>query len=138
MTHSLSTLLRPRLKKQLGVLLVSATLLTAPLLSFAEPDAKTQSEITQLLQFIGHSDCSFIRNNKNHDADEAVEHIQKKYEHFYEDIDTAEKFIEVSATGSLISRKPYYIDCPGQERQTSSAWLNSQLAEIRAKSKSDS
>ena len=41
-------------------------------------------------------------------ACEAAEHINKKYRHFRDDIDTPEKFIELCATGSLMTGKAVF------------------------------
>ncbi len=93
--------------------------------------ADTPSEIQYLLHFIGQTDCVFIRNGDNHNAKEALEHIQKKHKHFKKKIRTAEDFIKYSATGSLISKKPYHVDCPQKNRQPSAQWLLIELAQFR-------
>ena len=92
----------------------------------------TKDEINHLLMFVETSDCVFLRNGKEYDGAEAVEHINKKYNHFKEDINSAEKFIELSATKSTISRQPYYIQCHGTEKTLSSTWLLLELARYRS------
>lgn len=97
----------------------------------ATPNAETKTEISHLLQYIQNSNCQFIRNKKPHDPDEAVAHIQKKYDHFEDDIVTAEDFIEKSASGSLLSGKKYTIDCPEKSKITSEQWLLDELKRYR-------
>ncbi len=88
-------------------------------------------EINHLITFVGNSDCTFIRNGDNHNADEAVAHMQKKYDYFRKKIDSTEEFIEMSASKSLLSGEPYWIACPGSEKQHSRTWLLNALALYR-------
>ena len=72
-----------------------------------------------------------MRNGREHDSAEAVEHIRRKYRHFDDEIDSAESFIEYSATRSTMSGKPYSIRCPGEAEQPSASWLLEELARYR-------
>lgn len=93
----------------------------------------TQAEISHLLGYIGHSECEFIRNGKSYDSEEGLKHINKKYKHFKNKIKTAEDFVKRSATGSLISGKPYFVICAGMATQKKSAdWLHEELIRFRA------
>jgi len=94
-------------------------------------ETTTQIEINQLLDFIKQSPCTFIRNGKNHTAKDALKHIKKKYHYFEDDIDSAEKFIELSATKSSMSGKKYQIICANKDMISSQQWLLNQLAKIR-------
>ncbi len=96
------------------------------------------SEINHLIAFVGESNCTFIRNGDNHNAAEAVEHMQKKYDYFRKKVNTAEQFIELSASKSLLSGKPYWIECPGSKKQHSRTWLLHELARYRLNNNSDS
>lgn len=99
---------------------------------------KMTVEIEYLLEFIENSDCTFIRNGKAHDTENGLEHIEKKYAHFKKKIKTAEDFINRSASGSLISGKPYIVDCPNAKgRIKSSNWLLKELANFRKHSEVD-
>lgn len=89
-------------------------------------------EITHLMRHVERSGCVFIRNGDQHDPMDAANHIRKKYEHFKDDIESTETFIKLSATRSLISRKPYHIQCPGQIKQPSGEWLLAELARFRS------
>lgn len=95
-------------------------------------------EINHLITFVGDSNCTFIRNGDHHNADEAVEHMQKKYDYFRKKIHSAEEFIELSASKSLLSGKRYWIKCPGEEKKYSSTWLMDELARYRLNINSDS
>lgn len=54
------------------------------------------------------------RNGSKHDAQEAVEHLQKKYNYYRNDIQTTEDFIERSANRSPLSGRAYKLLCPGK------------------------
>jgi hypothetical protein len=61
--------------------------------------------------------------------------MKKKYRYFREDIATAEDFIELCATKSLLSGEPYLvIDRQGNESRTSD-WLRAELAAWQARSR---
>ena len=67
-----------------------------------DPDA----EIEYLVSSIGASDCTFIRNGKRHDADDAEAHLRMKYRRGKRYAPTAEKFIErlASARSAVVRR----------------------------------
>ena len=94
-------------------------------------------EIDHLINFVGDSNCTFIRHGDKHNAAEAVEHIRKKYDYFREEVASAEQFIELSASKSLLSGRPYWIACPNSEKQHSRTWLLNELARYRLSSKTD-
>jgi len=91
-----------------------------------------QQEIDHLLQFVQHTPCQYERNGSRHTGQEAVEHITKKYRYFEEDIESAEDFIELSATKSTLSGRHYQVHCPNQASQTSKSWLLSELDKYRS------
>ncbi len=88
-------------------------------------------EINHLLNYVGETKCDFIRNGIYYKSDKTVSHINKKYAYFKNKINTAEEFIELSATKSTISNKPYLIECEGQPQQTSKQWLLDELMRYR-------
>lgn len=90
-----------------------------------------QSEIQHLMDYVAQSGCVYIRNDEAHSAAEAVEHIQKKYDYFKSRVDSAEDFIAWSASKSLISRRPYYIQCSEQDKVPSQQWLLEELHRFR-------
>ena len=89
-------------------------------------------EVNHLLIFIAETECDFIRNGVSYNADKTVSHIKKKYAHYKKKISTAEEFIELSASKSMVSNKPYFIECVGQSTQTSKQWLLDELLRYRA------
>lgn len=89
------------------------------------------AEIGHLLEFVAHSGCLFIRNGKEHSPQDAVKHIRKKADYYADDIDSAERFIELSASNSTLSKKPYLIQCPGLAETTSRGWLLQELGRYR-------
>ena len=92
------------------------------------------AEIDYLLQSIGNSECTFIRNGERHDAEEAEQHLRMKYSKARRFAPSSEKFIERLASKSYLSKKPYFIECPGQEQVPSGDWLMQRLEEYRASS----
>ncbi|WP_066016337.1 DUF5329 domain-containing protein [Endozoicomonas atrinae] len=93
------------------------------------------SEIDHLITYVTASNCSFIRNGSAHPASEAVEHMKKKYRYFRRKINSAEQFIELSASKSTLSGEPYWIKCPGTKEQHSREWLLEELQRYRQKVK---
>lgn len=130
------------IKKVLFTLFVSVSLFGLSLNTLAAEQAKPaqvnnpQQEINHLLTFVGDSGCRFIRNGDEHTPEKSLKHIQKKYSHFKKKIKTAEDFIARSATGSLMSGKPYYVKCPKVEGKRKSAeWLLEELSRFRTDAK---
>ena len=104
--------------------------------AFAETETKNEdlaAAIEHLLSFVEKSDCTFIRNNKSHTAQEAVTHIKRKYEHFRDEIKTPEDFIRLSATKSLMTGKPYMVKTKAGKLIKSEVWLLEALEAYRQK-----
>ena len=91
------------------------------------------AEINHLIKYVSDSGCTFIRNGNAYSSTEAVEHINKKYAYFKTDIDSAEKFIELSATQSTLTGKKYTTKCPGKEVVESQKWLLEELQDLRSR-----
>jgi hypothetical protein len=91
----------------------------------------TETEIEYLVSSIGASDCTFIRNGKRHDAEDAEAHLRMKYRRGKRYATTAEHFIERLASASSLSKKPYYMECPGSEPVPSGEWLIAHLNDYR-------
>jgi hypothetical protein len=89
-------------------------------------------EITELLNFIEQTECTFVRNGKQYDSIAARQHIEKKYEYYKKKIKTAEDFIQYSATKSSLTGKYYKVLCNGV-RMNSSDWLKDELAKMRTR-----
>jgi hypothetical protein len=93
--------------------------------------ADAAAEIDHLLGFIGGSQCRFVRNGDEYDAPAARAHIERKYDYAKREIQTAEQFIEYTATKSSITGAPYRVICSGRE-EPSADWLRRELARFRA------
>jgi len=89
-------------------------------------------EIDFLLESIGSSDCTFIRNGSRHDSRAAEKHLRMKYRRGKRYAPTSEKFVERLASKSSLSKKLYYIKCDGEEKVPSGDWLMERLGEYRA------
>jgi len=115
------------------VRLAQATALALALvagLAAAEPDAAAQREIDHLLEFIGTSSCTFVRNGEPHPAADAREHLASKLRFARSRIGTADEFIRYLATSSSSSGEPYKIICGGKEGPAG-AWLSGELERYR-------
>lgn len=99
-----------------------------PLQGWSNP---LQQEINHLFEYLTQSDCHFIRNGKVYSGKDAVPHIRKKYEHYRDEIKSGEDFIRLSASKSLISKKPYWVQCGDGTRVLSQQWLTQELERFR-------
>jgi hypothetical protein len=93
--------------------------------------ADTQQEINHLLEFVANTTCQYERNGTLYNGKKAQDHINRKYEYFQDEINSAEDFIAYSATKSTMSGKHYQVHCPGLEIQDSSDWLLEELQNYR-------
>ncbi len=90
-----------------------------------------EETITHLLEYVRTADVVFIRNGKEHSAENATKHIEKKYNHYKKKIETPEDFIERSATKSMMSGKLYQIRLKDGTIITSKDWLLAELERYR-------
>jgi hypothetical protein len=115
----------------LFLLTLLVLLLTAPVSAAAQQSEDLDTTIQHLITYVRESDVTFERNISRHDSVEAAAHIEKKYQHFRDEIDTPEQFIELCATASLVTGKQYLIiDSQGDEIPAGE-WLNTELARYR-------
>jgi Family of unknown function (DUF5329) len=100
----------------------------------ATPPAIAQTEINYLLGSIESSGCEFYRNGSWYDSKMAEEHLRSKYELLAASarIKTAEDFIELAATKSSLSGRPYEIRCGGGLALTTNQWLHEVLVRYRS------
>jgi len=91
-----------------------------------------EQTINYLLDYVGKSDATFIRNGQTHAPKEAVNHIKAKYEHFKNEIKTPEDFIRLAASKSLLTGKPYLVRAPDGKEMRLDVWLTDALKEYRA------
>ena len=98
---------------------------------YADVPAEKQHEVKHLLSFVEQSDCLLERNGKQHSGAEAVKHIKKKYDYYRDDVDSAESFIEYSATKSTMSGKYYMVQCGSRAAVKTRDWLLEELKRYR-------
>jgi hypothetical protein len=111
-----------------ALLALLAILIAVPVFSGAP--STMQEEISRLLSQIAQSDCQFIRNSKTYSSEQAVEHINNKYNYLKNRIKTTEQFITYAASRSSITGADYLIRC-GEVTTTSRQWLEEQLRAYR-------
>ncbi len=87
--------------------------------------------INHLLQYIEGSKCVFIRNGKEYDSQEAAKHIKTKYDAYMFNIRTPEEFIELIASKSILSDRPYLVRCGDRALIPSADWLTKELSSYR-------
>ena len=113
-------------------LLASPSFATGP-----ESRPHAEQEIDALLSWVGDSGCLFIRNDSEHSAEEAEQHLRSKYKRGRKYAATPELFIDRLASRSSWSAEPYRVQCSGADgtaiESLSSAWLQSGLRKIRSK-----
>jgi hypothetical protein len=98
--------------------------------ALASADAAAKNEIEHLLDYIGTSSCTFVRNGSEYPATEARDHLAGKYRFAGARISTAEDFIVHLAATSSISGEPYHVRC-GDTEVLSAAWLTAELERYR-------
>jgi hypothetical protein len=91
-----------------------------------------EQTINYLLDYVGKSDATFIRNGQKHTPEEAANHIKAKYEHFKNEIKTPEDFIRLAASKSLLTGEPYLVRAPDGKEMRLDIWLTNALKEYRA------
>jgi hypothetical protein len=125
MTRSLHALTLP---------IVASLMLVAAMAAAAAEhrSPETDAEIDYLLARVADSGYVFIRNGDEHDGPEAASHMRRKFEHFDDEIETAEEFIEKSATRSLLTRRAYEVRFADGTQTETADWLLGELATYRA------
>ena len=100
----------------------------------AEPTPVTKQEIAHLFGYLKDSGCKFNRNGTWYTAEEAVNHLNKKYEYLLKKslVDSTEDFIKRAATESSMSGKPYLVKCASNSPVQSGFWFKVELAKHRA------
>ena len=96
----------------------------------AFPDGE-QARIDRLLAAVSASaDLVFIRNGSEHTAREAADHLRLKLRRAGSRIATAEEFIDLLATRSSFSGKPYLIRRPGRQPEPAGPFLHNLLRNL--------
>ncbi|HEX5787472.1 MAG TPA: DUF5329 domain-containing protein [Woeseiaceae bacterium] len=95
------------------------------------PAPAMDEEIDFLVAAVAGSDCTFIRNGREHDAGAASKHLQMKRERGRRHYDSTEEFIDRIASKSSWSGRDYLIRCDADEAQTAKNWFTAKLARYR-------
>jgi hypothetical protein len=116
-----------------SLLILLASLAFLPFADAAQTQ-ETQTEISYLLTYISSSGCDFFRNGSWYDSKQAENHLRSKYAALSVrgGVDTAEEFIEKTATKSSISGHAYEVRCGGGDIVSSHDWLMDTLTSFRA------
>jgi hypothetical protein len=131
----------PTLKRSASIALTASTALIA-LLALALPTAAwsdplppaAKAEVAALLDKLKTSSCEFNRNGDWHSAADAKTHLERKLSYLEDKklVKTAEQFIDLGASRSSMSGKPYLVRCGGAAPVESKTWLTRELASVRA------
>ena len=113
------------------LLLATGMMITSP--AQAAPGEQDTKAIEYLIDYVSQSDMTFVRNFSEYTPERAAEHIRAKYEHFMDKIDGPEKFIELSATKSLMAGRDYRVITPDGNTLKTGEWLLGALADYREK-----
>jgi len=128
-----------RMKSLLALLIAltgSASLLEAQATT-RQPPADIEVAIGYLIDVVATSEHTFLRNSTRYSAAQAAQHLQRKYQHFRDEIHTVDDFIELAASRSLLTGKPYLvIDTAGISTPTSQ-WLQQVLSDYCAQRAAD-
>ena len=114
--------------------LLALVLLASSATASAAPPPTVQREIAGLFATLEHSGCRFNRNGTWYDAAKARSHLQRKYDWLLrrDAIGRTEDFIDLAATKSSMSGRPYLVQCPGATATESGPWFRRALARLRA------
>lgn len=88
-------------------------------------------EIDHLIEAIGASGCTFVRNGKSHSVNEAEAHLRMKYSRAKRHAKRTEQFITRLASKSSLTGRPYYMHCDDNEPEKAGDWLNRRLEAFR-------
>jgi len=97
----------------------------------AEVSNGQRHEVAHLLNFVADTSCIIDRNGSRHNGQDALDHINKKYAYFRDDITSTEAFIERAASKSMFSGSPYTVRCNDEKVITTQQWLLDELFTYR-------
>ncbi|HXE40692.1 MAG TPA: DUF5329 domain-containing protein [Azonexus sp.] len=123
------------MRSVITAILLAATALIYVSQAAAAPIAPPiRAEIDALLTLLEASACEFNRNGLWYSAREAKAHLVRKLEYLEKKnaVARTEQFIELGASTSSLSGKPYLVKCANADPVASSEWLLTQLKTIRS------
>lgn len=98
---------------------------------YADVPAEQRAEVEYLIHKVSVTPCALERNGQKGTNAEAVAHIKRKYEHFLARIHKTEDFIDLAASRSEVTGRPYLLVCPGKASVTAHDWLSGELTAYR-------
>lgn len=109
-------------------------LLLPGLVFAAEPTAAARQEVAHLIGYLRESGCEFNRNGTWYGAEEAVAHLNRKYEYLLDKglVISAEDFVDRAASESSMSGQPYLVKCGTASPVQSGSWFKAELVRYRA------
>ena len=115
------------------IALSAAVTLCAGAPAWAQQDARARQEIAHLLDYVGQSGCQFNRNGSWYSGAEARTHLLRKLDYLEgkDLVHSTEQFIELGASKSSSSGKPYQVRCGQAAATDSGPWLNAELKTLR-------
>jgi ATP-dependent DNA helicase Rep len=129
-TRERATVHLDRLKAMFSSVLLCLALTGSPAIK-ADVPASQAAEVEHLIGYLAGSDCRMLRNGKAYSGWDGAKHVQRKYDHFRDQIGSTEEFIALAATKSMRSGKPYKVKCPEQDPVPSAEWLLKELEAFR-------
>lgn len=102
--------------------------------SRAELAPPVRAEIDALLARLETSGCEFNRNGSWYKAGDAKAHLLRKLDYFERQgsLQSTEQFIELGASASSSSGRPYLVRCGDAAAVPSRSWLVATLHQLRA------
>ncbi|KRB84370.1 DUF5329 domain-containing protein [Duganella sp. Root198D2] len=96
--------------------------------------AAARAEVEALLTRLQSSGCQFNRNGSWYSGADARSHLLRKLEYLEKKdlVKSADQFIDLGASSSSSSGKPYLVRCGAAAPVESKAWLSAELKAIRA------
>ena len=95
------------------------------------PRGDADAAIAHLIDFVGKSGCTFVRNGTPYTGAKAAAHMKSKYRYFKNQIKTPEDFIRLAATKSIQTGQPYMIRTKRGVEFRSDEWMTKALKEYR-------
>jgi hypothetical protein len=118
------------IKRALLLILMIISVLGFGADAFAKPMSE-HAKIVRMLDIIGSSNLTFIRNGIEYNAKEAKQHLQDKVDFFGDQIRTTDDFIKYVGSKSIVSDTPYFVRFPDGTEVEAAVWLRQQLAEMK-------
>jgi len=101
--------------------------------SAAESTPATKLEIEHLFLYLQGSGCQFFRNGTWYGANEAANHLKRKYQYLQEKglVPSTEAFIQRAASESSMTGRAYRVRCGSNPAVNSADWFRAELERYR-------